>query len=129
MKLLALIFGILALVVGVTGLIWPEQLLAIARHTARPVGLYVAAAVRILFGLGLLLAARASRAPNALRVIGVFALLAGLATVVMGVDRAHAMIEWCSAQGPMLIRCFAGFALIVGSFIIYAVSGSRRAAA
>ncbi|PZR76292.1 MAG: hypothetical protein DLM73_03005 [Chthoniobacterales bacterium] len=128
MKILALIFGILALAIGVIGLIWPEQLIAIARHAATPVGVYVAAAVRVGLGLVLLLAAHASRAPNALRVFGVLILLAGVATACLGVARAQAMVEWLSAQGPGIIRLFPCFALIVGSFIIYGVTGSRRAA-
>ena len=101
--------------------------MTIGRHSVTPVGIYIVAALRI--GIGLLLArvAPVSRAPKTLRILGVIAVLGGVATLFLGAERGQAILEWWSAQGPVLIRLGPGLALVLGGFIAYALTPGRRA--
>ena len=127
MKLLALLIGLFVMAVGLVGVAAPSVLMRVAELTVTSVGLYAIAALRIGIGIVLILVAPTSRAPKLLRVFGIIALVAGLTTPVVGVDRARAILDWESAQGPALIRFGAGFALAFGGFIAFAVAGRRAA--
>jgi hypothetical protein len=126
MKTLAFFIGLLVMLTGLTGVIWPESLMRIAHYSLSPVCLYIAAIVRVAIGFVLFRAAPASRAPRALRVIGVIAVLAGIATALLGVDHAHHFLDWWSANGLLFIRGATMFAVVVGGFIAYATAPRRR---
>ena len=40
-------------------------------------------------------------------------------TPLFGVERARAVLGWWSAQGPSFARIWGGFALAVGSSLVY----------
>lgn len=121
MKPLALILSACVAIVGAIGLIRPEALIGIARHFQTPAGLYAAAGLRILLGIALLLAAPTSRAPGVIRVLGAFVLVAGFVTPFVGPERARAIVDWWSAQGGVVMRAWAGFALAIGCFLLWAL--------
>jgi hypothetical protein len=77
-------------------------------------------------GAALFIAAPASRYPRMLRIIGVFIVVAGLATALAGVERARAIVEWETARGSMFMRVPAAFALIFGLFRAYATALRRE---
>ena len=106
----------------------PDVLAATVRGFASPVGLWVAAALRVVLGLALVLAAPASRAPRVLRPLGAVVVVAGILTPFVGVERARAMLAWSSGQGPAFMSALASLALVFGGFIVWAVSPRRRVA-
>ena len=67
------------------GLIAPASLLAVSRPFLNPAGLYAAAGLRLVLGTALFVSAPASRAPTALRVLGVIVIVGGIATPLIGV--------------------------------------------
>jgi hypothetical protein len=107
-------------------LLVPERLAVLAEHLATPQGLYVAATLRVAIGLVLLRVAPASRAPLALRVLGWLAVIAGLVTPFVGVERARDMIEWWLARDSAVVRVWAAVAAAFGGFLLYAVRAARR---
>lgn len=121
MKPIALILSACVAIVGAIGLIRPEALIGIARHFQTPAGLYAAAGLRILLGIALLLAAPTSRAPGVIRVLGAFVLVAGFVTPFVGAERARAIVDWWSEQGGVVMRAWAGFALAIGCFLLWAL--------
>jgi hypothetical protein len=127
MRALTLVVAAFIMVVGVAGVLAPASLMTLARYSVTPVGLYVVAAVRVGIGLVLILAAPISRAPKSLRALGAVALVAGLATPLLGAERARAIVDWQLSQGTSLIRVGAGLALAFGGFVAFAVAGGRRA--
>jgi len=127
MKLLTVVIGVFIVVIGLIGVIVPSALLRAADYATTPVGLYAAAAIRIGIGIVLMLVAPTTRAPKLIRVFGGIAVVAGVITAFVGVDRVRAILVWETAQGTILIRLSALLALVFGSFIVFAVS-SRRAA-
>ena len=127
MKRVALLIGVFVMAVGVAGVASPSALMRAGEYAVTSVGLYAVAALRIGMGIVLVQVASTSRAPNLLRVFGIIAIAAGLTTAVVGVDRARAILDWESAQGPALIRCGAGLAFVFGGFVVFAVRGRRAA--
>jgi hypothetical protein len=91
-------------------------------------GLYAVAAVRVVFGLLLVIGARASRNPRTLRVIGGVIIIAGLLTPLFGVARSESMFNWLSAQGLAFVRVIALLAFALGAFIVYAITPRRSSA-
>jgi hypothetical protein len=128
MKLLACLVAVFFILVGVTGVLRPADLMAIGYHLLTPTGLYAVAALRIAIGLVLVLVAPVSRAPNGLRFLGTMILLVGVATAFVGVDHARTMLDWWMARGPAFIRMSAGAAIAIGAFVAYVVAAGRRAA-
>lgn len=127
MKFVTLLIGVFVIVIGLIGVAAPSVLLRAADYVTTPIGLYAAAAIRIGIGIVLMLVAPTTRAPKLIRVIGGIAVVAGVITPFVGVDRARAILAWETAQGTILIRLSALLALVFGSFIVFAVT-SRRVA-
>ena len=126
MRLLALLVALLMALIGLTGIVSPETLADVGRHAVTPVGLYVVAAVRIGIGIILLLAAPVSRAPRTLRIVGIFAIIAGLATPLVGVETSRRVLDWWLAQGFVCVRLLAGIAVVLGGFLVYALAPRRQ---
>jgi hypothetical protein len=120
-RLLGLLVALLIALIGLTGVFAPNRLMTISQYFVTPVGIYVAAALRIGIGLVLARVAQISRAPKSLRIFGVIAVIAGVATLFLGIERAQAILEWWSAQGPAFTRWWAGLPLVLGGFIAYAI--------
>ena len=119
----ALLVALFTLLVGVVGLISPDSVTAVRRlYLGNSAGLYAAGAVRIAMGLAVIVCARASRAPKALLALGTVMCLQGLAAMLLGPERARAVLEW-EAMQPALLRAGAAVALVAGGFLIFAVSG------
>jgi hypothetical protein len=128
MKIVALVLTLFAAALGALGLISPTRLLDIVRHFQSPAGLYVAGAFRVILGGALFFAAPTSRAPKAVRILGIIILVAGLFTPLFGVERFHRLLSQWSAQGPMFLRVWAALALAFGLFLAYAVVPKGRRA-
>ena len=127
MQLLALLVALLISLVGLTGVVSPETLAALGRHALTPTGLLIVAAVRILIGIILMLAAPISRAPRTLRVLGIIAIIAGVATPFIGIETSRRVMDWWLAQGYVHLRLHAGIAVVLGGLLAYAVAPRRRA--
>ena len=127
MRLVGFLVAFLVALVGLTGVVAPDFLLTLGRHSVTPVGLCLVAALRISLGLVLASVAPLSRTPTTFRILGVIAVLAGVATLFVGVERAQAILEWWAGRSPLFVRLGAGIALVLGSFIGFALIPGRRA--
>lgn len=116
----AFLIGALIVFQGVIGMIWPDLFLGLVREFQYPPVIYIAAIVRVAFGLVLCFAAPASRAPTLLQVLGVFIVAGGLVTPYFGIYFAHLILGWWSDGGGVMVRGWATFAIVLGSFIAWA---------
>ena len=126
MKWLAGAFGCFVSALGILALARPETILEATNLASTSVGLYVGAAMRIVFGSLLVGAARASRMPRTIGTLGALMILGGVALPFIGVDRIGAIVGWWSAQGPALMRTWAVVAVAFGAFIVFAVTPRRE---
>ena len=94
----------------------------VAPALVTPRGLLAVAALRIVVGVILLGAARGSRDPRVVQVVGVIIIVAGLATPFFGVVRARAMMSWWFARGDGAIRGTGAAAMLIGGLLAYFVS-------
>ena len=128
MRLLGLVIGALVILVSAISFAVPDLKLSLERSTMTPTGLYAIAVLRIAIGLVFVFAAAASRAPRALRVLGLVVIIAGLMTPWFGVTRAHATLNWVASAGPLLMRLDACVGMAMGGFLVYVFRApSRRA--
>ena len=131
MKTLAFGVALVIMAVGTVGILVPSGLVWIAQQSLTSGAFYVIATVRVGFGLILISVASASRAPKMLRILGCLILIAGITTALTGllaIERARAMIEWWSQQGPGVLRLTGVPVLALGGFVAYACAPVRRAA-
>jgi len=128
-KVLAIAIGLALGVIGLVGVVAPSIILDIGRSLLAPAALYAVAALRIGIGVVLVRAASASHVPTALRIVGIVVILAGVLTLFLGVEHSRAILDWWSNRGTTFMRvCLIG-PMVVGLFIVYALTSPRRAAA
>lgn len=118
---IALVLSLFVAVLGAVGLASPSRLLGIVRSFQTPLGLYLAAALRLVLGTAIFFAAPASRAPELLRILGVVIVVAGVITPFFGLERFRKLLDWWSAQGPTFVRAWSGFAFALGLLLAYAL--------
>ena len=121
MTLVAVICSLFIVAMGAIGVVSPLRLVALIRRIQTPAGLYFAAGFRLVLGVALYIAAPASRAPEALHVLEVVAVFAGIATPFFGLARYRQVLDWWLARGQGLMRAWAGFVLALGALLIYAL--------
>ena len=122
MAIVAFVLSLFVAALGVVGTLSPKRLIGFVQQFQRPAGLYVAAILRIVFGVALLLAAARSHSPGGVRVLGIIILVSGIITPLFGLDRFRRILNWWFEQGPVFQRAWAGFALLFGLLLAYAVA-------
>lgn len=128
LNVVAMAIGLAVAGLGSVGLVAPSLLVDFGNALLTETGLYIVAAVRIVFGLLLFFAARHSRMPRALRAIGMVIIVAGLITPLFGVERSVSMFNWLTTQGPAFVRVVAIVAIALGAFILYVATPRRGSA-
>lgn len=111
---------------GVLGLASPTMLAGVVGTIQIPPVIYVAAVFRVLFGIVFILAAPGSRAPKSLRGLGALLCVAGILTPFLGLQFAQFVLASWSEGGPAVVRTWAGAALCIGAFVVYANIPVRR---
>lgn len=128
MPIAALTIGLLIVAQGVLGLAAPDLFVRLVRTLQEPPVIYAAAVIRFVFGVVLFRVAPLSRAPIALRGLGVLVAAGGLLTPIIGIPLARTILTWWSDGGPVLVRIWAAAALCLGALIVYATMPARRSA-
>jgi uncharacterized membrane protein len=126
MKVIALFIAILIILLGLTGVLWPEGLMDLVKYSFTSTGIFVAAITRMVMGAVLLVVAPAARTPKTIRVIGVLIFLAGVATALTSGERAQLLKDWMVERGPDFLRIAACLPLAAGFFILVATLTKRR---
>ena len=122
MSLVAAVSGLLIIVMGALGVVSPPRLLALVARSQSQRGLYVIAAIRVVFGAAFLVAAAGSRAPAFLQILGVISLIAGVATPFFGVHRFQAIFSWWSLRPAVVLRLWCLVIVLLGAAVVWAVA-------
>jgi hypothetical protein len=124
---LAMAAGVAYVLLGVSVAVAPGWFMSFDWGSRQ--GLYTAAAIRIVAGLVLLLAASTSRFPTVFRVIGVLALVAGMVLPFVPLEFWGHMMNWWIVGHPTLFRALMAIgATAGGAFITWAATPKRTAA-
>ena len=111
--------AVFALLVGAWGVLAPSRVADFAVRFSTKAGLWVAAGLRVVFGLALWFAAPASRAPLLLQVLGAITLLAGVMLPFLAVDRSKALIAWGQKLSPTPMLPWCAFPIGLGSLSLW----------
>jgi len=122
MQMLATIMSALFAGLGAMAIFWPETVIGIGLSLSTPSGLLGAAALRVVFGAVLLMAAPLSRAPNLLRLCGALILIAGLSTPLFGVEVAKRLLDVAAEDSGAWLRVTGTIAVALGSLFVWALS-------
>ena len=123
MVFLAIALSVLLIGFGLWGIMKPATLLAFLARWQTREGLWVGAAIRLIFGLALWFAAPLSRFPTTLQVVGVIFIVAGIAMPFIGLVRFTSMVAWWLNKPPSFTRVWAVATLALGVFFVWAVVG------
>jgi hypothetical protein len=122
---LAMAVGITSVLLGLSVVVAPGWFLA-PEFWASQRGLMTAAAIRVVVGVVLLLAARTSKYPRTFRVIGTIALVAGLSFPFIPLDFWGEFVGWWMLENRSLFRwLLAAGGTLLGAFIAYAALPSE----
>ena len=126
MKAVLVLIASLMIMLGLTGVFWPEGLIELAKYSFTSTGIYVTAIARVVIGVLLFVCARAASTPKTIRFIGLVILIAGVATFFITGARAEAVRDWLTGHGPDTIRIAACLPLAIGFLIGGATIFNRR---
>ncbi|HKP93077.1 MAG TPA: hypothetical protein VJS88_04205 [Chthoniobacterales bacterium] len=115
-KVILLLIATLMVLLGLTGVLWPEGVMQLAMYSFTPGGVWVAAVVRVAIGALLFIGAAAARTPKTVRLIGLIILVAGIAGALLPAERAQ-LLKDRIVRGPDALRIAACFPLAAGIFI------------
>jgi hypothetical protein len=118
----ALGLSLLLAILGAVGIASPERLVALLRRLQTTGGLYGIAGLRFVLGAALLLVAPESKAPDLVRLFGIIAIVAGIATPFFGLERFRRITDWWESQGEFFLRVWAVFPLVLGLYLAWAVA-------
>ena len=117
MKKLILLIAVLMIGLGLTGVFWPSGIMDFAKWSFTPNGLYIAAGIRVLFGLILLVGAGKTATPKIVRGIGAILVAAGLATLFLSAETTQRVAGAWLENGEDRVRISACLPLAVGLFL------------
>ena len=121
--LIVTMVSILVMALGVLGLASPAAMMAFVSRWESRTGLWVAAIVRVIFGVALWFAAPASRAAGVLRVLAVVSVAAACVLPLLGVSRVQSILVWWSRRSPAFVRTWSAAAFVCGAFLLWSVVG------
>lgn len=121
-KIIVLLLSLFVAGMGLLSIFAPRRANHIARMFSGRSGLYVATAIRLVLGAALLFLANTSRAPIALRILGVIILIVGIVVLLLGLERHRRLIDWWLSMGTGIQRAWGVVALALGVFLIYAIA-------
>jgi hypothetical protein len=122
MQIVVMLLGILVAAIGGLGIVYPAALMRFVATWQSPPRLYVAALMRLLFGIVLIVAAPSCRASGIVRAIGILAVIAVIVFFLLGTERSRSIIRWWSNRSTWFTRLWAAIAMGFGVFLIYAGS-------
>ena len=115
--------GVAVGLLGVSGVVHPASLIRfVERMWQSPNGFRLAIALRLAFGVVLIVAAPDCQFPRAIRLLGILSLVAGAAGAALGRERLQSFIRWWVGLPSGWVRGWSLVAVAFGFFLAYAAS-------
>jgi len=122
-QIIVLVIGITVIVLAGWGIFAPEKLMTFVTSSMdKQWGIYVAVIVRLFLGSAMIIVAPASHFPIVFQALGVIAIVAAIALVLMGRERIRRFIAWWSERfSAHIVRLWLLFGVAFGGFLVYGV--------
>jgi hypothetical protein len=121
MLILVKIIGIIIAAIGLAVLLSPKVMKQIIDFWKKGMKPYLAGIIRIAIGLVFLSAAKESRLPIVITVLGILVIIKGVLLFILGLERIRKILDWWDKQPALLMRFLGLLALGVGLLILYSV--------
>jgi len=121
MIILAKIIGCAIVAMGTAIAINPNTFKVVINFWRRGKNVYLAGALRIIFGVIFLLVAPLGRLPAVISVLGVLMIIGGIVIFVIGPERIQAIFDWWGKKPPSVMRLMGIVAFSIGILILYLV--------
>jgi hypothetical protein len=122
MTFLVVLFAVIMVSIGGYGIASPEGLVAFVRRFEGQPGVWIGAAVRIVFGFALWRAGPSSRTPAVLGVLGMISLVSGIALPFIGAERLTRLVAWWSGRSAVFLRTWSAAAIAVGILLFWSTT-------
>ncbi len=122
MALIVSLLGALLTLLGVFGFFSPQGFMLYVSSWQSERRIRLALAIRLVFGVVLIMAAPSCRFSEAVRILGIIAVVAAVIGAFVGTDRLRALIEWWNRRSPAFIRVWMLAVIAFGAFLVYAGS-------
>ena len=105
------------------GMFAPEKLMTFVTSAMDKYwGIYIAVIVRLVLGSALIIVAPASLFPIVFQALGVIAIVAAIALVLMGRERIRRFVAWWSERfSAQIVRLWLLFGMVFAGFLFYGV--------
>ena len=121
------VFGSIVCLISLLAIIFPQRLLRAAQRVTISTPLRLMAfVVRIVLGIILIFAARSTRFPLALKIVGGLLILSGVMVLLLGNSKVQSLLDWALRRGPKSVRIGGMAGLLLGGFLLYAGVVKRR---
>ena len=122
-QIIVLVIGVTVIVLAGWGMFAPERLMTFVTSAMDKYwGIYIAVIVRLVLGSALIIVAPASLFPIIFQTLGVIAVVAAIALVLLGRERIRRFIAWWSERfSASIVRLWLLFGVAFGGFLIYGV--------
>ena len=120
MSVIVSILGILTATIGFMGVAQPRRIVSLVEYWDGPTRFRLAVVVRLVLGVFLLVASPDCRLPTVVSVLGIIAIVAALAILIVGQQRLDSFIGWWLTRPAAVIRVSALFAIAFGVLLVYA---------
>ncbi len=121
MKLIIKLFGILMVLAGISLLISPEIIIGWIENNMESISLYISAiVVRLVFGILFLVAAKESKYPGAIKILGYLFIIAAIIFIFIGQENFLDFISLFIPDVKPYAPVSGLLAIAFGGFIIYA---------
>jgi len=123
-KFIVLIIGVTVIVLAGWGMFAPQKLMTfVSSAIDKSWGIYLAVITRFILGAALIIVAPASQFPSVFQALGVIALAAAIALILMGRERLRRFIAWWVERfSTHMIRLWLLFGMAFGAFLVYGVT-------
>jgi hypothetical protein len=119
-----IILGLSALIIGLSlyGVLAPGGLVVrVGELWQRPWSLPVAAGIRVVMGVAMIMVADTSRFPEAFLILGGIAIAAAVALPLMGKQVVEKILAWFTAKPTLFVRLWCLLGVAFGIFLGYGV--------
>jgi len=122
-QIIVLVIGVTVIVLAGWGIFAPEKLMKFVTSAMDKYwGIYIAVIVRLVLGSTLIIVAPASLFPTVFQALGVIAIVAAIALVLMRRERIRRFIAWWSERiSAPIVRLWMLFGVAFGGFLVYGV--------
>lgn len=119
MAYIVTVTGLLVTLPGLLGSFAPAALIRILEYLQIEKRRNIAAGMRLVLGVLFLLAAPACRLPVFVQAVGVIAIVAGVALLLMGNERFERFLRWWITRPLGFTRVWCVFAILFGLLLVY----------